>query len=117
MQAEGVQRGQLRSAAPGIARAIDVLDAHEPFAVGVPGQQPAAESGQQRTEMQRPGGRGRETAAICHGAGLEAKTESQLALEFNRRPPHIQKVFPSLPSEHPACSAASSFSSRPTSPC
>ncbi len=68
LQAEGVQGGKDRRAEPGhLARRIEVLDAHQPFAARLARQQPAAERGDQRAEVQVAGGRGGESSAVGHG--------------------------------------------------
>ncbi len=69
-QAEGVEGGQDGGGRTGnLARGIDVFDAHEPFATGVAGDEPAAHGGHERAEMQGAGGGGSEAPAvtfICH---------------------------------------------------
>ncbi len=53
------------------ARGVDVFDAHPPLPAGVPGEQPAAQRGEQRAGVQGAGGRGREAAAVGgHGHEL-----------------------------------------------
>src|SRR5258706_15726683 len=65
MQAEGLERAENVLRGPGHrARDIDVLDAHQPFAAGGARVEPARERGDERTEMQGPGGRGREAALV-----------------------------------------------------
>ena len=78
MQSERRQRAQLLpGGARDLTRRVEVLDPHQPFATGAPRQQPAAECRQQRTEMQRPGRRGREAAAIT-GAGRGGWSEAHM---------------------------------------
>ena len=63
------ERGRIaRSAPAAAARLVDVLDAQQPFAAARARIAIARERGDQRAEMQRAGGRGREAAAV-RGAG------------------------------------------------
>src|SRR5690349_7253692 len=56
------------------ARAVDVLDAHEPRAAMRAGVEPACQRADQRAEVQRACRRRRETAAIgCFGNGRHAR--------------------------------------------
>ena len=50
----------------------DDPDPHQPFAAGLARQQPAAERGQHRTGMQRPGGRGGEATTMSRMCGHRA---------------------------------------------
>ena len=64
-QAEGGQGGELPSGgARNFTRRIEVFDADQPFTARAPRVQPAAQGRHQRTKVQRPGGRGREAAAV-----------------------------------------------------
>ncbi len=54
------------------ARRVDVLDAQQPFAAGGAGVAAARQRGDERAEMQRPGRRGREAAAVTR-RGLHSR--------------------------------------------
>ena len=63
---EGVERGEnVVRGALHFAFAIDILHAHDPAPARAARVQPAAESGNERAEMQAPG-RGGSEAAACH---------------------------------------------------
>ena len=69
-ESECLQRAQLPFGRTGdLARRIQVLDAHEPFAASVARQQPASQRCHQRAEVERAGRRGSETPAVGEGRG------------------------------------------------
>ena len=64
-QAQGLQRLQHLIGRAGLdARRIEVFDAHQPATASGARVEPARERGDQRTEVQRPRGRGREPADV-----------------------------------------------------
>ena len=68
----------MSSALPGCTRgAVEVLDAQQPAAAVLAGIEVAAERGNQRTEMQRPGGRGGEAADVAHCATRAAPADQR----------------------------------------
>jgi hypothetical protein len=87
LEAEAGQRPQLRLGGAGdFARRIQVLDPDQPLASGMARGQPTAEGGDQRAEVQRAGGRGREPAHV--GPAAIGLWNVHVRLEFNPRPPH-----------------------------
>lgn len=65
VQTVGAQAGELALDRAGrAARPVHVLDAQQPLAAGMARVQPATEGGEQRAQVQRAAGRGRETAAV-----------------------------------------------------
>jgi hypothetical protein len=69
-QPETGQRAQLAGrGARYLARRVEVFDPDQPFAACMPREQPAPERRQQRTEVQRAGGRGGEAATMAGDVG------------------------------------------------
>lgn len=72
-QAEGLQcLDLLPGGARNFPRRVDVFDANQPVSAGVPGEQPTAQGGGQRAEVQGAGRRGGEAPAIA-AAGLKTR--------------------------------------------
>ena len=64
-QSKACKRAQLRVGSAGdFARRVQVFDPDPPFALRMPRHQPTAERRQQRSDVQRPGGRRCEAAAV-----------------------------------------------------
>ena len=76
--AEGRQRGQLGPGSAGnFAGGVQVLHAHQPLAMVVTREQPAAQGRHQRAEMQAARGRGREASPVA-GVGKRLGHSSEV---------------------------------------